>query len=210
MNRREMLAASLSAGAGIIGGEAFGATSSNDAFTLIDERLNFKIHLSELKDGECGYLTNGSILASKADNILYFGAYWGEDHTLSQSPSHCIDVWVGRKGNRLHIRLNEKATSGPLEWLQTPEKDCWAQRPCMLAYYRAYPLENPSAQGEYMEYIIPYNWKECAKHPLVQRNIQELKGALAMIDLLRDKYGVTVQFNTWDTLGNRLKAALDI
>lgn len=200
MNRREMLTAATSViGVGIVGA----TTESNVTFKTINQRLcNSQMH--DLENGECGWITGGSVFMSKIDKIPYFSI--GElKQVLNYKPNwDTYATWIGKHNNNFYISPSKKILEDLNTWLEDPEKDCWAYRPAQLAYKKAYPLENSldplqflhkskdcwmSMDTETAVFVIPSDWNLCRKHPLVERNLLLLKDAITMMDQLRHQHG---------------------
>lgn len=211
MNRRE----ALLAGAALASGNLVAADLDNKkdnikhytTFRKIDERLNNRIRLSDLVEGECGWITDQSLLISKEDRIIYFGmndsSIGGYIATEPDEYNACA-TWVGKGKNELYIKPSESATTQRCSWFDDPEKDVWLMRPAMLAYYRAYPLVEKKGEA----YVVPLTWKDCQNNELVRRNVEQLRLGVRLMDTLKDRYGILSTLSQWDHNNIQLKKAL--
>lgn len=187
MNRRELIAAAATVVA--VGSGISAATEEKPEFQVIDDRLSGSISYLSLKDGECAYCSDGVILVSKVDKILYFcpGASHGNVTKSGYAYNEC---WVGKKNNLWLIRPGKRSMEEPFTWFDRPDLDIWLQRPAMLAFNMAYPLD--TKKGDY--FVVPYEWKDRQKHPLVKRNVEMLRCALQTRKTLREVHGVHANF----------------
>lgn len=212
MDRREALMSMISGLA--VGNPSVRAV--DPPFRLIDERVDGRITLGELRDGECGYISSGCIGLSKTEDVLYF-SICPEYSTVQRTPESFGDfyTWVGRKGDNYYVLPSERAMTEPFTWKGNPSQDQWLQRPAMLAYTCSYPLELDKRvypidkEDDGGLFVVPADWKECAKHKLVERNLAALVAAVYAIKDLKNQHGITTGFSRWDHTNEKLKKALE-
>lgn len=162
-------------------------------FRLIDERLSGKLNFSDLKDGEGGYITH-SMVCPCSDGNAYFllnnnatvfrevADVWGKDYSLIYYKE------VEGKGYYI-LRYNHTVAE------RVAMAGNYTYKPAQVALNKGYPLETTVSADNIKLYVIPKDWSECAKNPIVKRNVSDLRHALELSRKLQEKYGLYTQIN---------------